>query len=105
MGWTGVVIQLRKLIEDSVAYAAGLGIEPHRDYERVKRIFTDIDSSRCSLTFTFGKDGKPYFIAGPNDTTVKCQRILDSLHDRLGPDGFHYLIPVAGPEGSLSEQF
>ena len=95
----------RKLIEDSVAYAASLGIEPHRDYEFVKRIFADIDPTSCSLSFEFGKDGKPFFIAGPNDTPVKCERILDALRERLGQNAFHYLLPVTDPNEFLPPEF
>lgn len=85
----------RKLVEDAVAYASALGLSPHADYHEAKSIFGDVNAGECPELFAFGQNGKPHFIAGPNDTPAKCQRIIDALHERLGPDGFHYTIPFA----------
>jgi len=38
-----------------------------------------------------GDDGKPFYIAGPYD---HARAIVDKLIRRLGPDGFHYIIPM-----------
>jgi hypothetical protein len=86
----------RKLLEDAVAYAQSLGLPPHADYARAVRIFGDIDSAECTETFEFGKDGKPFFIAGPNDTPERCHRIMNALQQATGPGGSDFLIPVAG---------
>jgi hypothetical protein len=87
----------RKLVEGSVAYAAALGLHPHADYHKAKRIFGDIDAAECKEEFEFGKDGKPCFIAGPNDTPERCRLILHTLERACGPDGFEYLIPLMDP--------
>ncbi len=84
----------RKLVEDAVAYASALGLSPHPDYDVSKTLFGNTDVSECREVFVFGQNGKPHFIAGPNDSPAKCQRIMDTLHDRVGPDGFHYTVPV-----------
>jgi len=83
-----------KLIENAVAYARGLGLNPHPDYAFTKRIFGSIDSAACSQEFTFGKDGKPLYMAGPDDTEADSRRIMDILTKKLGPGGFHYMLPV-----------
>ena len=85
----------RKLIEGAVAYAQNLGLAPHPDYKTACRVLGGIQSSDSTATFTFGEQGKPLFVQGPNDSSAFCQRILKQLRTRCGADGFHYLI-VAG---------
>ena len=94
---------VRKLVEESIAYAGRLGIEPHRDYHEASRIFGDIDPVECSDPFEFGKDGKPYYVAGPHDSPTKSQRIIELLTARLGPEGFHLLAPVSPADVELLE--
>ncbi len=85
---------VRKLIEDAEAYAGDIGFSPDPDYRIARKIFGEIDASECSTEFTFGKDGKPLFFAGPNDPPAKCKKIMDTLLKRFGPEGFHYLTPL-----------
>ncbi|MSR57797.1 MAG: hypothetical protein EXS05_09000 [Planctomycetaceae bacterium] len=84
----------RKLIEGAVEYARNLDFQPHPDYSQAKRIFGDIDPAACEQTFVYGKDGKPFYIAGPNDSSDRCTRIMRSLHTRCGPGGYHFLAPI-----------
>ena len=81
-----------KLIEGAVAYAMGIGFNPHKEYPLVKGIFGSIDPSGCSCEFEFGKDGKPFYVSGPNATQADSDRIISILNERLGPEGFHYMI-------------
>ena len=92
---------VRKLVEQAVAYARSLGFPPHPEYQRARLIFGDIDPNEAPDEFEFGKDGKPYFIAGPHDTPERCRHILRTLEEHCGPDGYHYLIPMAGDEEIL----
>jgi hypothetical protein len=89
---------VRKLVEEAVAYARGLGLSPHADYQKAKLLFGDIDPAQSTEVFEFGKDGQPLFIAGPNDTPGRCQNILGILTQSCGPDGFHYIMPMAEGE-------
>ena len=92
----------RKLVEEAVAYAQSFGILPHSDYQRARTIFGDADASACTEQFTFGKDGKPFFISGPNDSPEKCRRILASLYQPAGLDGADYLLTLKDED--LSEE-
>ncbi len=83
-----------KLIKDAVTYAEGLGFHPHRDYLTTKGIFGSIDPATCRKEFEFGKDGKPLYISGPNETQADSERIIATLTRKLGPDGFHYMVGV-----------
>jgi hypothetical protein len=85
----------KRLIEDAVAYANAFGVSPHSDFRRVYPIFNGIDPTEAKETFEMGKDGKPYFFAGPYDSFAKSQQILAKLMSHFGPDGFHYTVPVA----------
>lgn len=91
----------RKFVESAVDYAASLGFSPHPDYHMAKAIFGSIDPSECTETFEFGKDGKPYFIGGPNDTSVRCRQIMRTLEEKCGPGGYHFLIPVSPDTGMI----
>jgi hypothetical protein len=80
----------RKLLHDAVAYAARFGLAPSKDFAEAEAIFGDIRPA--TETFPFGKDGKPFFVSGPNDSPTRIRRILDTLLKRAGPDNFHYIV-------------
>ena len=88
----------RKLIEDALAYARNLGIEPHADFAEASVVLGDIDPAACSDVFTFGKDGKPFYASGPHDTEERIQYILATLRAHCGNEGFDYLIVIRDPE-------
>ncbi len=83
---------VRKLVESAEAYAGELGFDPHPDYRSARKIFGDIETKKCPMQFEFGKDGRPLFISGPNDTQAKCMKIIEILTKSCGPGGFHYMI-------------
>ncbi len=82
----------RKLIEGAVEYARSLGFSPHRDYRRAALILGDIDPGECREEFVFGQAGKPCYVSGPHDSKAMVGRVLATLRDRCGEDGFHYTI-------------
>jgi hypothetical protein len=89
-----------KLVREAVAYAKGLGLQPHPEYRKVARIIGDIDPGHCPRTFEFGEDGKPFYVQGPNETALDANRVMKTLTQRLGPDGFHYLLVLSADEMS-----
>jgi hypothetical protein len=91
----------RKLVEGAVAYAHNLGLAPHPDYHKARLIFGDVDAGSCSEEFVYGKDGKPYFVAGPYDSPWRSKQIIRTLTDRCGPDGFHSLMPLGATGAAL----
>ena len=90
----------KKLILDAIAYARNNGFEPHKDYHLASKVLRDIDESTCKTEFTFGKDGMPLYISGPNDSEARSKQVIDTLHRRFGPDGYHYLVGMS-PFGSF----
>ncbi len=84
----------KKLLQEAVVYAKGLGFDPHSDFERHFKSLGDVDASACKETFTFGRDGKPLYILGPKDSPTKVARILACLEQKCGPEGYHYLAEL-----------
>jgi hypothetical protein len=84
----------RKLVRDSVAYAARIGLPPVSNYNALEPIFGDIDAGECLDTFTFGRNGKPYYVSGPNDTPARIRQITDILQKKCGTGNWDALIEV-----------
>lgn len=84
----------KKLVEEAQNYAEKLGFSPHRDYRFARKIFKDIQKEQCPSTFAFGRDGKPMYLAGPNDSAQFSRKVIDTLTAKLGTDGFQFLMPL-----------
>src|SRR5205823_995245 len=93
----------RKLVEDAVAYAAKLSFAPHPDYKAACRVLGGLDAGGCETVFTFGQDGKPFYIQGPHDSPAFAQRVMNSLASRCGEGNYHYILPVGPPPEDESE--
>ncbi len=88
-----------KIIREAIAYARDLGFEPHRDYHQASVVLSGADPDACPSRIPLGgSDGKPLYVAGPYD---RPRAIVDKLIRRLGPDGFHYVIPLEDDEFDL----
>ncbi len=83
---------VRKLIEGGFKYAQDLGFSAHADYKKYKIMFDDIDKSTCPETYTFGKDGMPLYVNGPNETAEQSKRIVQQLENICGEGKFHYML-------------
>lgn len=82
----------RKLIEQVVAYAGRLGFSAHPDLKKASRVFGGLKADQCSLSFVFGREGKPFYFRGPRETEEQARRIVQHLAGRLGEGNFHYLV-------------
>jgi hypothetical protein len=82
----------RKLTEDAISYAKGLGFSPGADYKKASRVFGGITTVDCDEQFVFGQNDKPLYIQGPSDSPARVERILRALEARCGEDGYHYII-------------
>lgn len=85
-----------KIIREAIAYANNLGFKPDPDYRDAMLVLGDADPDACDISIPLGgQDGKPIFIAGPYDNV---DQIMAKLTRKLGPDGFHFFIPLSGDE-------
>jgi hypothetical protein len=82
----------KKLLDDLVKYSKELGFTPHPDYKNAYDIFGNIDASVSPEKYTFGKDGKPFYMNGPYESETDIERILNTLTKSCGADGFDILL-------------
>ena len=59
---------LVKIVAGAVEYAGSFGFPPHPDYRHAAMLLEGIDLQACAHEFTFGRDGKPYYIQGPHES-------------------------------------
>ena len=79
--------QAQAVIYGAVEYAKRLGIDPHADFARAKN---NLGPRMDNLPrHEFGKNGKPYYFAGPYDNPDK---ILAKLRESVGEGNFDYTI-------------
>ena len=64
------------MIYDSIDYAAQFGFEPQKDFELSQYMLPPRGEFRASYKLKFGRDGKPFFIAGPHDDAKAIVRQL-----------------------------
>ncbi len=85
----------RKLVEGAVAYADSLGFKPHADYAVARRIFGHVDAAASTQAFVYGRDGKPFYVNGPNETPSQARAIVEQLQRH--PGGADYQVALGGP--------
>jgi hypothetical protein len=91
----------RKYLDQAVAFARACGLPPHADYSRGLVLFGDVDPSESSAEFVFGKNGKPLFVNGPNDSPARCRQILATLEHTLGPGNYDHVMMVGRENARL----
>ncbi len=82
----------RKLVEQAVQYARGLGFAPHPDYRQAARVLGGLQAAQCPQEFTFGCKGKLFYHRGPRETEAQARQIVERLQQRCGPGNFDYLV-------------
>ena len=94
----------RKLVEQAVQYAQGLGFAPHPDYKKAARVFGGLRAKQCSQKFTFGHKGEPLYLRGPRETEEQARGIVWHLQQRCGPGNFEYLM-MLGEVSDIDRSF
>lgn len=84
----------KKLLQGAVEYAKNLGFNAHPDYKKASPLFGNIDADVCPVHYDYGKDGKPFYIRGPNETVKEAEKIVNKLQAKCGEDGFHYVVKL-----------
>jgi len=52
----------------------------------------EIDKTVCPEKYTFGKEGKPFYINGPNETSSQSQKIIKQLEKQCGAGNYDYML-------------
>ena len=82
-----------QMIYASIEYAAQFGFTPDKDFTLTQYLLAPRGELEESYDLTFGKDGKPFFIAGPYDN---AKVILRQLERTAGSGNYHYLVMSPG---------
>jgi hypothetical protein len=82
-----------QMIYASIEYAAQFGFEPNEDFALSQYLLAPRGELEEPYHLTFGRNGKPFFIAGPHDNAA---RILKQLEKTAGPGNYDYLVPLGG---------
>ena len=79
------------VVYGAVDYARSLGFEPHPDYAKC-RSFLEPKERLGSLPYVeFGKDGKPFYISGPNDD---AEYVLETLSQNVGEGNYDSMLGI-----------
>ncbi|MEM9804261.1 MAG: DNA-binding response regulator [Cyanobacteria bacterium P01_D01_bin.56] len=79
--------QAQSVIYGAVDYAKRLGLEPHEDFSRAQE---NLGPRLENLVrHEFGKNGKPYYFAGPYD---QSEQVVAKLRESVGEGKFDYTI-------------
>ncbi len=83
------------IVQAGLDYAGALGFPPHPAFRLGAPLLNGLDPTLHKDPIACGGgDGKPLYIAGPNDD---APRILAQLRQRLGEGGFHFIAPAGVP--------
>jgi hypothetical protein len=80
----------QQMIYASIEYAEKFGFAPQRDFNQSQYLLTPRGELPEPYHISFGRGGKPLYIAGPNDNP---QQIIKQLERTAGLGNFDYLMP------------
>ncbi|MGC8856087.1 MAG: hypothetical protein ACP5QU_04740 [Anaerolineae bacterium] len=85
-----------EIVYGALEYAKQYGFSPHPDFTRqmADQVLDPPEAHPRSGKVEFGKNGKPFFVAGPYDDKRKIQQVLSTLQRTAGEGKYHYLITL-----------
>lgn len=83
--------QAVKIIYGAIRYSKNLGFEPQRDFALSRFILDEPSEEDFSIDIKFGKEGKPFYIAGPDDNV---DYIVRRLSKTVGEGNFSFIVPM-----------
>ncbi|MCX7116419.1 MAG: hypothetical protein NTW94_00625 [Legionellales bacterium] len=81
------------LIHKAKDYAMQIGFKPHPDFTKTQWMLKNIPIDETQQ-FIFGKDNKPFYVQGPNESQADVKRIMRTLQARLEQDKYDYIVEV-----------
>jgi hypothetical protein len=76
-------------IYGAIDYAANLGFQPQSDFKFSQYLLEKKSSLVGDYRIEYGKNGQPFYIAGPEDN-VKL--IMRKLEEKLNRDHFDFIV-------------
>jgi hypothetical protein len=84
----------KEIIFGAIEYAVKLGFDPDPSFNLSRYVLGSKELTQHGNIRFGGPEGKPFFVAGPNDD---APRIIQRLTQRLGKDGFNFMAPMLVP--------
>lgn len=76
------------LVHGAVVYARGLGFEPHEEFAAAA---VHLGEPAGPAPIAFGRDGVPFYVAGPYDD---ARAVVRKLEAAVGEGNYHYVLPL-----------
>ncbi|MFI6495048.1 hypothetical protein [Streptomyces sp. NPDC050564] len=76
------------LVHGAVAFARGLGFEPCEEFAAAA---VYLGEPAGPVPIEFGRDGVPFYVAGPYDD---ARSVVRTLNDAVGEGNYHYVLPM-----------
>ena len=76
------------IVYGGIEFAAQFGFRPNKDFELSQYVLEDKNSIESCEGIEFGKDGQPFYIAGPDDNVGYIIRQLES---KAGEGNFKFI--------------
>jgi hypothetical protein len=90
------------IIYAGIEFSEEFEFKPHRDFVSTTQYILEEDSDDIEvIEIECGKDGKPTYVVGPNDSEQKIINIITQLERTAGIDNF-YLVDA---EGDYEEEY
>lgn len=80
-----------QIIYGAIDFARELGFEPQKDFKLSRYILEELSEKHNSTHLEFGKNGKPFYIAGPNDN---ADYVMRKLSEKTGDSNFNFTYPM-----------
>jgi len=71
-----------EIIYGAIDYAVYLGFSPQKDFKLSRFVLEDKNEVEITGAVKFGKDGKPFYISGPDDDVDKIMNTLEKMSAR-----------------------
>jgi hypothetical protein len=82
---------LVKVVKGAVEFAGWFGFVPHPDFRHTSALLEGIDPAVCPQDYAFGRDGKPFYFRGPNESLAEAQAIAARVREAGG----HYVVGLS----------
>ncbi|NOR13504.1 MAG: hypothetical protein GQ545_09650 [Candidatus Aminicenantes bacterium] len=80
-----------RIIIGAIEYAKRIGFKPQKDFYLSKYILEELLDTDHDFQLEFGREGKPFFIAGPDDNV---ETIIETLRKNVGEGNFDFIVPL-----------
>lgn len=88
------------IVYGAIEFAAQFGFKPNKDFKLSQYVLEDKNSVEPCDDVEFGKNGKPFYITGPDDNV---EHVLKQLESTAGAENFDFMFNPNDPRCSESE--